>query len=84
MGPSGTSSSAEQANGVSVAASTTSYESGTATATPATGSAYVSPTEAVTAAATPATSDTTSLAGAIAPAVSALGALSLGKALRRK
>ncbi len=68
----------------SFAASLSNYESGTATATPATGSAYVSPTASAAAETTPATSDATSLAGVAAAAVSALGALGLGKAIRRK
>lgn len=64
-----------------ITASLSNYESGTATATPATGTAYVSPTAAET---TPATSDATSLAGAAAAAISALGAFVGAKAIRRK
>ena len=78
---SGTSTVNEEKAAPTVSASFDAYESGTATVTPATGTDYVSATAAE---ATPATSDATSIAGAVAAAVSALGALGLGKAIRRK
>lgn len=78
---SGTSARVESKTGPSFVAAVDGYESGTATMTPATGTDYVSPTAAE---ATPATSDATSIAGVVAAAVSAIGALGLGKAIRRK
>lgn len=78
---SGTSASSDDATPSPSTAFFAGYESGTATATPATGTAYVSPTAAET---TPATSDATSLAGAAAAAISALGAFVGAKAIRRK
>ncbi len=69
------------------------YESGTATLTPATGTAYVSPTASVatpdanseaTTAAIPATSDSTSLVGVFVAIAAAVGAFIGAKVLRNR
>lgn len=91
--PSGVSAGADVSSGPVRAADTTKYESGTLTLTPATGTAYVSPTASVatpdanseaTPAAIPATSDSTSLVGVFVAIAAAVGAFIGAKVLRNR